>query len=504
MSELPKGWTSARFGEVTDIIAGIGFPTDRQGLTSGDLPFCKVSDISRCVLTNSGKLEVSANYVSNEVAKELRGKPIPIGSTVFAKIGEALKLNRRAITIRELLIDNNVMALSPNRDVINDRYLYHFMKTVQLERISQATTVPAVRKSDVQELEIPLAPLNEQKRIVAKLDELLPKVEACKERLQKIPAILKRFRQSVLAAAVSGKLTEEWRTKNSCQQTGSELLASLNTTQPEHHLSIFTNSQRLELPDTWAYSKYGALGKLVSGGTPSRERSDFWNGNYPWVSPKDMKRMRISSSQELITELALKEGKVKRIPAGAILMVVRGMILNHTLPVAIIDRDVAINQDIKALIPACDELSEYLVIAMTALAPQLLFEIKEATHGTRRLETEVLVNFAVPIPPLEEQREIVRLVKKAFAKLDDIRARANHGTTFVLKVGDAILKCAFNGTLVSQDPTDEPASALLERIKSAAHQNNGKQKAKSGNRGRKSKEQQENKEDRTTVAETTV
>ena len=130
-----------------------------------------------------------------------------------------------------------------------------------LNKIQRGTSYPAVRNSDVLSQSIPLPPLAEQKRIVAKLDELMANIERSKERLAKVPVLLKQFRQSVLAQAVSGKLTEDWRKEN-------------------------------EAVEEWKTKMLNEVGIWQGGGTPSKRKKEFWeNGNLLWVTPKDMKTL---------------------------------------------------------------------------------------------------------------------------------------------------------------------------------------------------------------------
>ncbi len=165
--------TKAKFhniGDVVDISSGYVFPKDRQGKTKGDFPFAKVSDISRAVAENGGTLATASNYVDQEDLKTLKVKPVPAESTVFAKIGEALKLNRRAITTVPLILDNNCMALSPDKSKLLPSYLFRFMETVDLGPLSVATAVPSVRRGDIASLQILLPSLNEQAEIVRRIE----------------------------------------------------------------------------------------------------------------------------------------------------------------------------------------------------------------------------------------------------------------------------------------------------------------------------------------------
>ena len=118
---LPESWEWTTIGEVASIQSGAGFPKKYQGQSIGDLPFAKVGDISNAVRENSSILDRANNYISTKEAQELRAKIFPPGSTVFAKIGEAVRLNRRAIVKTSLLVDNNVMGLIPEPTTLDSR-----------------------------------------------------------------------------------------------------------------------------------------------------------------------------------------------------------------------------------------------------------------------------------------------------------------------------------------------------------------------------------------------
>ncbi|MCO8055515.1 restriction endonuclease subunit S [Acinetobacter towneri] len=175
-------------GSVVDLQAGIGFPTRLQGKTSGKFPFAKVGDISRNGRTGKPILSTVDNYIDQTDVESLRAKIIPEGSILFAKIGEAIKQNHRVISHRSLLIDNNAMAAIPS-EKIDNLYLYYFLKQVDFYRLAPATTVPALRKSDLEKIKIPLPPLAEQRRIASildKADELRQKRQQAIEKLDQL------------------------------------------------------------------------------------------------------------------------------------------------------------------------------------------------------------------------------------------------------------------------------------------------------------------------------
>jgi Restriction endonuclease S subunits len=252
-------------------------------------------------------------------------------------------------------VGSTMAVLSP-KNGLNTKFLEYFIrrsKNLILET-STGTGLQHINKNFLKTVEISFPSDEAKQEIIAdKLDSLLAKVKDAQSRLDTIPTILKHLKQSIFISA----------------------------SKPSN--------------GDWKECTLAELCDFVGGGTPSRSNSKYWNGSIPWVSPKDMKRDRIADSQEHISDDGLKNSTSKMIPKGALLFVVRGMILNHTLPVAITDREVAINQDMKALIPKNKELSEYLFLACKAASMQILFYVKEATHGTRRIETDLLKDWKV-------------------------------------------------------------------------------------------------------------
>lgn len=181
-----------QLGDVVKLQAGIGFPLNLQGKTIGAYPFAKVGDISRCGRSGASILPSADHYVDKEDIESLRAKLVPEGSVLFAKIGEAIRQNHRVIAGCDLLIDNNAMAAIPS-EKIEGRFLYHYLKTVDFYRLAPATTVPALRKSDLARLLVPLPPLSEQRRISIILDS----VEALCSKRRKALFQIDRLAQSI-------------------------------------------------------------------------------------------------------------------------------------------------------------------------------------------------------------------------------------------------------------------------------------------------------------------
>ena len=175
------------------------------------------------------------------------------------------------------------------------------------------------------------------------------------------------------------------------------------------------------IPDKWMLRPLGSLGQWLSGGTPSMKNEAYWGGGIPWVSPKDMKRPRLHDSINHVSELALSNG-TKLAPRHALFVVVRGMILAHSFPVARTERAMAFNQDIKALVPHDHVDSDYLLWWLTANRNSFLAITTESTHGTKRLPTEALFAKEVLLPPLPEQRAIAAALSDVDALIERLDA----------------------------------------------------------------------------------
>mgnify|MGYP000663346633 CR=1 FL=1 len=190
------------------------------------------------------------------------------------------------------------------------------------------------------------------------------------------------------------------------------------------------------------------LGDVVdfySGGTPPKANAALWQGDVPWFSAKDMKRPRLADSADHVAEDVFKRTSLRRLPAGTIAMVVRGMILAHTVPISILDVDAAINQDLKALLPKREVDTSFLAAMLRAQHDSILSQVTTAAHGTKKLDSRVLESIPIPLPPLPEQRRIVTILDH-----DDIR----HTRT------EVCIPCAIT---VSADSVDRIIAGLITR-----------------------------------------
>ena len=177
--------------DVCMFYSGTGFPIQYQGQTKGEYPFYKVGDIANNAIAVKIYLELCNNYISSDVAKMIKGCILPKDTVVFAKIGEALKLNRRAITSCDCLIDNNAMGIAPKLDSLRIQYFYFCMKNLKMQTLAESTTVPSVRKTVLEKYEIEVPSLVEQEEIEKKLTLTQKIIEKRRQELSYLDEIIK-------------------------------------------------------------------------------------------------------------------------------------------------------------------------------------------------------------------------------------------------------------------------------------------------------------------------
>jgi type I restriction enzyme, S subunit len=230
----------------------------------------------------------------------------------------------------------------------------------------------------------------------------------------------------------------------------------------------FEHRPEEDLAQGWSYVALRNVGAWGSGGTPSKSRAQYWEGgSVPWVSPKDMKVSHISDAQDHITKYAVTSGAAGLVPSGTVLFVVRGMILAHSFPVALTTREVAFNQDMRSITPFPGVFPPYLLRAMQNEGMRILFVVREATHGTLRLESPTLHQWPMPLAPAAEQRRIVDRVEQLLARVNFVRDRLARIQLLLKRVRQAVLAAACSGELTrewQEINTSSPSARLADVV----------------------------------------
>jgi type I restriction enzyme S subunit len=203
------------------------------------------------------------------------------------------------------------------------------------------------------------------------------------------------------------------------------------------------------LPANWEDWPLSDIGEWFGGGTPSKSKKSYWDGTIPWVSPKDMKAPVIFDTEDHISSESVDNSAVKIIPAGAVIFVTRSGILAHSFPVATTEVEVTINQDIKGISPLSVIDSAYLAWCLRAQARSILHTCSKDGTTVHSIEISSLKSHRVPIPPIDEQRNIVAKLEELFSELDKGIESLKTAREQLKVYRQAVLKRAFDGKMTT-------------------------------------------------------
>ena len=210
------------------------------------------------------------------------------------------------------------------------------------------------------------------------------------------------------------------------------------------HAVFRARSRSPDKASGWQHTTLGMIIDFLSGGTPPKSNTKYWDGTIPWVSAKDMKRLRLRDTRDHLTTEGAANG-TRLVPAGTVLMLTRGMTLLSDLPICVIEQAMTFNQDVKALRPGNDVLSDFLPYLMLGNRTRLSSLVDLAGHGTGRLNSEELKAFEIQLPPLPEQRAIAHVL----GTLDD-KIELNRCMNETL---EAMVRAIFRDWFVDFGPT---------------------------------------------------
>ena len=285
-------------------------------------------------------------------------------------------------------------------------YFHHLLRSSVYKSRIRAVSTGIVESrlrlytDDLYRLEAFVPPQSEQIAIVRFLGYADRRVRRYIRAKEKLIALLEEQKQAIIHQAVTGRI-------------------DVRTGQPYPTYKPSGVEWLGDVPAHWKIRKLGQCGSSIGGMTPSMEIRRYWDGDVPWVTPKDMKMEAIGDSSTKVSETALSETSLRLIDPPAVLMVVRGMILARKVPISWTTDPVTINQDMKALIPNPDIDAEFFARMLASAQDAFASLIDVSGHGTRRLPTERWRALALAIPPKSEQVLIVRSLTKANIKIDE-------------------------------------------------------------------------------------
>lgn len=340
----------------------------------------------------SGKvyLEQCNNYISEETLELIKGSIIPKNTIVFAKIGEALKLNRRAITSTDCLIDNNAMGIAAKSDKLRTLFFYYFMRNIKMELLAESTTVPSVRKSRLEAYEIDIPSLDEQKIIEGKLTILSKVINLKEKQLLKLDELVKARFVEMFGDVQDAKKHRSIQLKDIC-----------NT---------------------------------VTGGTPSTKHVEYYNGTIPWISTVSLGPNYIdgTTAKAFITQEAVDNSSTKIIPSGSILFGTRVGVGKSSINQV----EMCTNQDIVAIIDLDESKYNKLYIKYVLDTYQSYFDSIKKGATILGISSDDLKNIYVPDASLYEQDRFEKFVKQ----IDKSRSRIQKSLEASQELFDSLMQ----------------------------------------------------------------
>lgn len=474
--QLPEGWAWVAIGETGEYINGFAFkPGHRE---SSGLPIVRIQNLTdESKPLNTTTLDIHPDY-QIESGDMLMSWSATLDVFVWRR-GHAL-------------VNQHIFKVVPDESVITKGLLFFLLKLAiqQLQKTDHlhGSTMMHINRGPFMAHQVPLPPRAEQSRIVAKLEELLSDLDAGVAELKAAQKKLAQYRQSLLKAAVEGALTADWRAGHPPAETGAQLLELIlterrarwearqlarfkeqNKAPPKDWQKKYAEPVRQDtsdlpgLPEGWVWTSLGESFQVAVGATPSRKDASYWNGTIPWVSSGEVRFNRIKDTKEKISEAGLSNSSTQINPVGSVLL---GMIGEGKTrgQVAILDIAAANNQNCAAI-----------WVSESGVPPEFVYcwlwsqyeQTRQGSSGNNQpaLNKSIVERIPMPLPPLAEIQEIVRMVDATMEQI----ASQEEAVAQSLKQSTAqrqnILRAAFSGQLVPQDPGDEPASVLLDRIR---------------------------------------
>ena len=432
--EIPDSWEWARLGSVVY----------NRGQTSPSTEFCYI-DIGSIDNKNQ-KLNPTDTTIAPDKAPSRARKLVDMGDILYSTVRPYL--HNMCIIDREFphipIASTGFAVLTCHANLLN-KYLFYYLMSPDFDAYANNTdnakgvAYPAINDDRLYKALIPIPPVAEQHRIVSAIDSVnVPLCEyGSKEETLRIlnTSFPENLKKSILQEAVQGKLVPQDPSDEPAEALlerirveKQRLIKEGKVKKDKRESVIFRRDNShyekrgseevciddeipFEIPESWAWARLSSFGVFSSGKTPSMSNPQFWNGNAPWVTSKDMKRPVITDSEMHISELAA--ATMQLYPAGTLLLVARSGILKRLLPLCKLGIDSTINQDIKAFSLYNIKLSEWLFYGIKAFEPFILKELVKSVTTVESLKFDEFAAMLIPVPPLSEQRRIIDAIKTA-------------------------------------------------------------------------------------------
>ena len=480
--ELPSGWEWVRLQHVGYTQTGTTPDKKNPAFYGTHTPFIKPGDIYPEFVNYD-------NEGLSESGLQDSGRLAPSGSILMVCIGTIGKTN---IIYRDCSFNQQINSITPLLCVPEFVGLYLRCPEFQSEAWgrSSSTTISILNKGKWEEIPLALPPVPEQSRIVTRVEELMrvcnaleakgqqqaahhgqlwqtllgtltgadrdpdsatptqdawQRVAAHFDTLLDRPSAVDALEQTILQLAVRGQLVPQDPTDEPASELLKRIRAEKDQLIAEGKIKrdkplalVGEDEQPFELPQGWAWVRLVDLGAFKGGKTPSTQRPEFWNGDIPWITPKDMKRSYLAESQDWVTSLAVSDGLGVVLP-NSVLMVVRSGILRRTFPVAINTVPATINQDLKALELVQSEMATYLLLLLQGFEEVILKDLTKVGTTVESIQFDLFSDYCFPLPPFPEQARIVARVTHLRRLCADLRQRLTQSQATQAGLAEALV-----------------------------------------------------------------
>ena len=464
LPELPKGWARVKLGNISDLINGRVFKPSEW--SSEGVPIIRIQNLNNTEAEfNYCSFEVEGKYVVNN------------GQLLFGWSGTPETSFGAHIWNRgKAFLNQHIFKVEIDQDCIDKIFLKHLLNHNVKEYVGKAhgtAGLAHITKGKFENSLITLPPFNEQHRIASKIEELFSCLDAGMESLLKVKTLLKRYRQAVLKYAFEGKLTEEWRKTHKDQtEPAQKLLEQIKQEQEvelvgKHREPPLAGTSNLPaLPETWVWTTISRLETFIGSGiTPKGGKRVYVNEGVPFIRSQNVHPdgLRLKDVAHVTPQMHEDMKRTHTQPNDVLLNITgasigRSAYVSEELPEANVNQHVCIIRTGWWLVPS------YLSHFLNSTYGQAQIFSTQSGVTRQGLNYVQVRNLRIPLAPLSEQKIVVERIQETYSVACEIENIARQEIERSERLRQSILQAAFEGKLVSQDPSDEPAEKLLERI----------------------------------------
>lgn len=458
-SNLPTSWQIKTLGEVFLIERG-GSPRPIKNFLTNDengINWIKIGDtknVSKYIYSTAEKIKPEGKKHSRFVE---------IGDLILSN---SMSFGRPYIMKTTGCIHDGWVVFRNTKKLIDEEYAYYALISNQIyaefSKLATGSTVKNLSIDRIKQVAIPLPPLEIQKRIVAKLESAFEKIEKGSAHLQDAKTKLAKYKQSLLKSAFDGTLTATASLRANkvsvaiqnndttkaidCHKSANANFHNDDKSVDCHDLTssklAMTDKENPKLPQGWTIKTLGEIAQTTSGGTPSRKKLDYWNGNIKWLKSGELNDNYINEVEETITQSGLENSSAKIFSKGTLLIALYGATIGK---LGILNLETSTNQAVCAIMPNKELETKYLFHFLFSIRNKM---IKDAFGGAQsNISQTYLKQIKIPLPPLETQKQIVKLLEKHLQHADKTGEFIESALNKAKQLKQSLLKSAFLGEL---------------------------------------------------------